>query len=455
MRLLSDLHEFGAGIDGVDQRRQRVELLAQLVEIRDMEVDALAHGSPVRLDFAQDELQQRALARAVGSDEADPVAADHARREIADQRAVAVILADGQQFGHQLARAFAGGQLQVHPAQAFAPRRAFAPQRFEPQHAALVARPACLDALANPRLFLGQHLVGLGVDHGLVFQLAGLALLVRREIARIGEQAAAVELDDARGDRVEEAPVVADAHDGAIEVLQQLLEPSDGGEVEMVRRLVQQQHVGRADQRLRQRHALLPAAGQIGYGSIRWQFELPEHGVDAVRQRPAAAFVEPALQRIHAGKARRAIAVRKQRQRVMVVRQQPALVTEAERDGIEDREIRVERRLLHHACDARAGRDPGVAGIQIGDSRQDAQQRRLAGAVAADEPDAFAGIELEIGGVEQRMVAERQAGARQRQERHARLKLAVRSTSSRSINGRHTRGSGCTARDVEPSASRM
>ncbi len=187
----------------------------------------------------------------------------------------------------------------------------------------------------------------------------------------------------------------------------------------MVGGLVQQQHVGRADQRLRQRHALLPASGQVAHRPVRRQSELSQHGVDAVRQRPAAAFVEPALQRIHAGQARGAIAVRKQRQCVMVVRQQPAFVPESERHGIEDREIRIERRLLHHAGDARAGRDPGVAGIQVGDSGQDAQQRRLAGAVAADEPDAFAGIELEIGGVEQRMVAERQAGARKGDQRHA------------------------------------
>ncbi len=83
-------------------------------------------------------------------------------------------------------------------------------------------------------------------------------------------------------------------------------------EVEMVGRLVQQQHVGRADQRLRQRHALLPASGQVAHRPVRRQSELSQHRVDAVRQRPAAALVEPALQRVHAGQARRAIAVRKQ-----------------------------------------------------------------------------------------------------------------------------------------------
>ena len=69
---------------------------------------------------------------------------------------------------------------------------------------------------------------------------------------------------------------------------------------------------------------------------------------------------------MHAGKARRAIAVLKQRQCVMVVSKQPALVSKAQCHGIEDREIRIERWLLHHARDARTGCDPRLAAIQVG-----------------------------------------------------------------------------------------
>ena len=235
----ADFDELGAGVDRVDQGGPRVELFAQLVVVRDTEVRAAAHRAPVRFDFAQDQLQQRALARPVGSDEADPVATDHARRKVADDRPRAEVLADVNEFGHQLARPVAGVQLQVHPAETVAARRAFAAQRLEPQHAALVARPARLDALADPRLLLHEKLVGFGVDDGLVLEESRLALLIRGEIARKRQEAAAVELDDARGHGVEETAVVRDAHDGAFEVQQQLLEPRDGGEIQVIGRLVQ------------------------------------------------------------------------------------------------------------------------------------------------------------------------------------------------------------------------
>ena len=136
-------------------------------------------------------------------------------------------------------------------------------------------------------------------------------------------------------------------------------------------------------------------------------------------QCPPAARVQPALQRIDEGHALGVAAVFQRADGVVVVGQQPALVPQAERHGVEHRRVRVERGFLHDAGDAGAGGDPGVAAVQVRLSGQDAKQRRLAGAVAPDEPDAFARVDLELGILQQRMVAERQAGARQRDQRHA------------------------------------
>jgi hypothetical protein len=61
---------------------------------------------------------------------------------------------------------------------------------------------------------------------------------------------------------VEEASVVRDDHDRAAEGRQELLEPADRENVEVVRRLVEQHHVGGADQHPRQEHTQLEAAGQ-------------------------------------------------------------------------------------------------------------------------------------------------------------------------------------------------
>ena len=53
----------------------------------------------------------------------------------------------------------------------------------------------------------------------------------------------------------------------------------------------------------------------------------------------------------------------------------------------------VQARLLRHEADAEAGRQPGRA-VEVGlDAGHDAQQRALAGAVAADDADLGAGVE--------------------------------------------------------------
>jgi hypothetical protein len=63
--------------------------------------------------------------------------------------------------------------------------------------------------------------------------------------------------------RVEEGAVVRDQHQRCRASRAAALQPGDGVEVEVVGGLVEQQHVGRGHQRLRQRHALLHAARQL------------------------------------------------------------------------------------------------------------------------------------------------------------------------------------------------
>ena len=74
--------------------------------------------------------------------------------------------------------------------------------------------------------------------------------------------AAAVELEDPAGDVVEEVAVVRDGDDGALVVGEEALEPGDRLGVEMVRRLVEQQQVGRGEQQPAERDAAALAAGE-------------------------------------------------------------------------------------------------------------------------------------------------------------------------------------------------
>ena len=66
---------------------------------------------------------------------------------------------------------------------------------------------------------------------------------------------------DQRGDGVEDGGVVGRADDGAVVAVQRLHQALARGLIQVIGRLVQQQHVGRLDQKLRQGHAAPLAAG--------------------------------------------------------------------------------------------------------------------------------------------------------------------------------------------------
>src|SRR6266545_1727600 len=79
-----------------------------------------------------------------------------------------------------------------------------------------------------------------------------LLLEPRRVVAPERDPLAAVELEDPAGDVIEEVPVVRDGDDGALVGLEEALEPGDRLGVEVVRRLIEQEQVGRGEQQPRQ-----------------------------------------------------------------------------------------------------------------------------------------------------------------------------------------------------------
>ena len=149
--------------------------------------------------------------------------------------------------------------LEPHPAERLAPRRALRAQRLQPlrrgRRCACAAprrpcapRPPPAPAACRRARWRAPRRRA----------RSSFARLVGGEVAGIAAQHAAVELDDARRDGVEEGAVVGDRRMTLPrEATEQLLEPGDRVEVEVVGRLVEQQHVGHGDQRLRQRDALL------------------------------------------------------------------------------------------------------------------------------------------------------------------------------------------------------
>ena len=145
------------------------------------------------------------------------------------------------------------------------------------------------------RLELGQQfdarlrlarLGGLGakaVDEGLQPLALGLLLLGELEIERLalaalaleGGVAAAIErelagleVQDPIDRVVEQVAIVADDDHRARIARDMLLQPERRLEVEVVGRLVEQQQVGRGEQRRGERHAHAPAAGEFAAGAL-------------------------------------------------------------------------------------------------------------------------------------------------------------------------------------------
>jgi hypothetical protein len=157
---------------------------------------------------------------------------------------------------------------------------------------------------------------------------------------------------------------------------EELLQPEDALDVEMVRGLVEEQQLGLAHERAREGDALLPAAR--------------EPGDRRALARGGAAQVEPREQLVDARLLLPAVRARWQ----------------AGAHRLADRGAGRERRHLRQVRDAQSG--PSGDGARVGAelAREDAEERRLAGAVGADEADAIAVGEREAHALEEGARAE-------------------------------------------------
>ncbi len=284
-------------------------------------------------------------------------------------------------------------------------------QRLQAPHPAFVPRAARLDALADPDFLLREDLVELALMHGLGLKRFRLLLLVGPKVARVSTQVPAVELDDPQRDRVEEAPVVRDDQYAAGERKQRLFQPFDRGEIEMVGRLVEQQEIGRHDERARQGHALLQPAREFRYRIVLGQLQAAERGFDPVLEAPAVARIERFLQMLHPLHQRDVVfggvmSMRSQRvRRGVIIDQQLRPLAQAFGHRLEHALPGPERGLLRNARQLQLRRAPDLAVIGRGKALDDSQETGLAGAVAPDQADALAGLDHEIDTIEQRHMA--------------------------------------------------
>ncbi len=180
--------------------------------------------------------------------------------QIVDQQAIAERLRHILELDDEIAEALAGRDVDLVGLVALLVLDRI--QFLEAVETRLALGLAALRALAHPFEFALDRLLPRLFAGFFLLQALVLLLEPGRIVALPGNAAAAVEFEDPLGRVVEEVAIMRDRDDGAGEFLQELLEPFDRFGVEMVGRLVEQQHVGLRQQQAAERDAALLAARQ-------------------------------------------------------------------------------------------------------------------------------------------------------------------------------------------------
>ncbi len=199
-------------------------------------------------------------------------------------------------------------------------------------------------------------------------------------------RAAAVEPDRRARQVRKEAAVVADDHQRGAPRIEIALQPFDGGEIEVIGRLVEQQDIGRRRQHAGERGAAGFTAGQMRGVFVSGEAELLDEiaGRIGIVGRPQAG--------LGIGKGRR-------------------------KSG----KVRLLRQVAHQ----RARLDKHRAAIGLDQPGGNPQQSRFAGAVAADQRHALAGRDRQFGPGEQRRAAEGQRDVFELQKRRSHVALSL------------------------------
>src|SRR2546428_1412720 len=370
------------------RRRQRVELVLRVVV--NGHVGAERALAALEGQHAGQDLQERGLVRAVLADEGHALATLDREVHPRVDDVVAVGLVQAGQRRHAPARARRLGELEVDPPRGAGQLDAL--DLGEHLHAALhLTRLGRLvaEALDEPLDLLDA----LGLVARLRFQqrVAGLALdEVVVVVARVDGETRRRQLGDRGHHAVEEVAVVGDDDHRARVARAKILAPRDRLEGQGVRRLVGQQQRGRQQQQAGQRRAHPPAARELGDRPRQLVGTEAEPAQDrlGLTLEPVAterleAVLEVAVARGEGVGRRRG---QHRRDLLHVALQRPDVGEAGERLR-QHRALAARGGLLGEVADgggARAAHAPRVGLVEAG---QDATERRLAGAVRADEPD--------------------------------------------------------------------
>ena len=195
-------------------------------------------------------------------------------------------------------------------------------------------------------------------------------------------------------DRVHEVAVVADDEERAAElVVQVIFEPANRVEVEVVGRLVEQEHVSAGKKRLRNEHAKFVTAGERAHGvevAIGRDAKAFEEGCRARFRRVAVFFANDAFEfrETHADVVGHLDLV----QALFLLHGAPKRLV-SHHDGVEDARLLIREVILLQDADTELLGDVHPALIGVFFAGDDLEERRLSRAIRAHERIALAWVE--------------------------------------------------------------
>ena len=269
---------------------------ARLVDVRELDRVADLERAVVRLLLAGDHPEERRLARAVRPDHADDAAGREVERQVLDEQPVAEALLYVVGPDDDVAEPRAGGDVDLDRVDPL--RLVLREQLLVGGEARLRLRVARRRAHAHPLELALQRAAARGVLLLLDPEPRLLLLEPRRVVALERDALAAVELEDPAGDVVEEVAVVRDGDDGALVRLEEPLEPGHRLRVEVVRRLVEEQQVGRREQQAAERDAPALAARERRHVAVAvGEPERVHRAVERLVEAPRVGAVDLLLHR--------------------------------------------------------------------------------------------------------------------------------------------------------------
>ena len=216
LRPAVDRHRVVTVGDRFPDRAIGIELLALLIVVGDLHVRAAPHLSGIGLELAEEQLEQRGLAGAVRSNEADAVAAHHPQRRSWRRPGVRRMTSRSARPRRPSGRCARRSRSAGEPTRS-GDRRAARSSRMA---SSARTRPSFrvrrgLDALAQPRFLLRQPLVELRVDAPLRRRAIPPCAGGTSRSRRATTSAPAIQLDDPSRQRLEKHAVVRHEQHGA------------------------------------------------------------------------------------------------------------------------------------------------------------------------------------------------------------------------------------------------